>query len=182
MSTGTIYRRIPGEATTVRIYRSQHIETAEPTQVIELTRPVGYRARHRRPRNRTFLHVSMATLLGAAFAAGCADGAPDTPAGIPPGNPPISVETAQPLKPGEVSEGTFEVGTDVTPGTYTTTLPAGESHCYWARLKNLDGELSGVIANGNLLTPGAKGRVVVKPSDKGVEFRGGCVWTKAAAK
>lgn len=78
-------------------------------------------------------------------------------------------------KPVTLGAGTWQVGTEVKPGTYTTT--AGSS-CYWARLKGFDGELESIIANGNL-DDGQRGRLTVKASDKGLELTGDCVWVRA---
>lgn len=71
--------------------------------------------------------------------------------------------------------GTWEVGTEVKAGTYTTTA---DGHCYWARLKNFDGDLDAIVANGNL-DPGQRGRLTVKAADKGLELTGDCIWTRA---
>src|SRR5690348_11141865 len=50
--------------------------------------------------------------------------------------------------------GTFEVGSDIAPGKYKTTGPEGGlPSCYWARLKNTDGDLGSIIANGNAQGP-----------------------------
>lgn len=73
-------------------------------------------------------------------------------------------------------DGTWAVVGEIKPGTYVTT--AREGGCYWARVKDFDGSLDSIIANGNL-DQGAHGRVTVKKTDKGVEFTGGCVWTRA---
>jgi hypothetical protein len=75
-------------------------------------------------------------------------------------------------------EGKWEVPTEVKPGTYTTT--AGTDNiggCYVARLHDFDGGINSIIANDNV-NPGAHGRIVIKATDKGVEFTGPCVWTK----
>ncbi|WP_146615725.1 hypothetical protein [Nonomuraea aridisoli] len=67
---------------------------------------------------------------------------------------------------------TFEVGTDIQPGTYRTTGPvAGFTMCYWVRM-NATG---GVIASG---MPAGPASVTVQPADK--EFHtGGCAeWTR----
>lgn len=86
-----------------------------------------------------------------------------------------------PAKTGGVShtvgDGTYEVGQDIAAGTYTTTVPADAIGCYWERDRNFSGELSAVIANDNLMS-GARGRVTIKTSDKGVTFSGGCQWVK----
>ncbi|MFG1702017.1 hypothetical protein ACFLIM_02385 [Nonomuraea sp. M3C6] len=69
---------------------------------------------------------------------------------------------------------TLVVGTDIQPGTYRTTGPtAGNSMCFWARLRGATG---GVIATG---MPTGPATVTIGPSDK--EFQtGGCAqWTRA---
>lgn len=76
-----------------------------------------------------------------------------------------------------ITDGTYEVGTEVKPGTYTTDADKGGSGCYWARLKDFDGGVNSIQDNGNL-APGAHGRINIKSTDKGVELTGGCVWTK----
>lgn len=86
---------------------------------------------------------------------------------------------AVPVKPTVVvvGDGSWEVGTEIKPGTYTTTVGLNTGGCYWARLRNFDGGLDSIIDNGNY-DPGAHGRIVVKSSDKGVELTGGCAWMK----
>lgn len=81
-------------------------------------------------------------------------------------------------KPETVGAGSWQIGTEVKPGTYTATA---QDHCYWARLKGFDGELGSIIANGNL-DAGEHGRITVKKSDKGLELSGDCTWTLAGAK
>jgi len=114
--------------------------------------------------------------LGALLAVATACGVPATPDAEP--GPAVTTTAA---KAAGIGEGQHEVGTDIKAGTYTTTVPADELNCYWARVKSFDGELTSIIANGNLAA-GAKGRMVVKASDAGVIFQGGCRWVKAAAK
>lgn len=73
-------------------------------------------------------------------------------------------------------DGTYEVGTgngQVAPGKYRS---AGSSMCYYARLKNNDGELGDIIDNN--LGSGQK-LLNVKKTDGYVEVRG-CTFTKAA--
>jgi hypothetical protein len=80
------------------------------------------------------------------------------------------------------TEGTYEVGSKsspedgtIKPGTYVLGTT---DHCYWARLKDFDGDLDSILANGNLDTNGAdtaQGRITVKKSDKGLELTGTCV-------
>jgi hypothetical protein len=138
-----------------------------------------YKGKHRAARKHTFLYISLGTLLAAAFTVGCAGAAtPDAP---PLNDSPAATAAAAPKgkPPAGLGDGQLKVGTDIQAGTYTTTVPADAFNCYWARLKAFDGELNSVIANGNLGV-GAKGRIVVKKTDAGVEFTGGCRWIKAA--
>lgn len=74
--------------------------------------------------------------------------------------------------------GTLEVGKDVKPGTYSTAAGESSFGCYWARLRNFDGEMDSIIANGNV-EPGQRGRFTVKKSDKGLELNGDCVWKRS---
>jgi hypothetical protein len=76
--------------------------------------------------------------------------------------------------------GTYEVGkrTDaeagvIAPGTYKIHTPEGGINCYWARLKNFDGELTSIRSNGNV-ADGKTARVTVKASDAGLELLGSC--------
>jgi hypothetical protein len=76
--------------------------------------------------------------------------------------------------------GTYEVGkrTDadagtIAPGTYKIHTPDGGINCYWARLKNFDGELTSIRSNGNV-ADGKTARVTVKASDAGLELLGAC--------
>ena len=89
---------------------------------------------------------------------------------------PPAAETVAPKTDG-YGEGTYAVGEDIKAGTYKTVVPADAVNCYWARLKNFDGVFGSISDNGNL-SPGGRGRVVVKKSDAGVEFAGQCVWKR----
>lgn len=66
-------------------------------------------------------------------------------------------------------DGTFQVGTDVQPGTYKSAgaAPGGIGDCYWARL----GPGGGDNILDNNLTPG-QSVVTIRPSDKEIETRG----------
>lgn len=81
-----------------------------------------------------------------------------------------------PAKPATVGAGSWQVGIEVKPGTYTTTA---QDHCYWARLKAFDGDFDSIIVNGNL-GAGEHGRLTVKKTDKGIELTGDCTWTRAS--
>ena len=85
---------------------------------------------------------------------------------------PAPVPTIDPSPATTLSAGTYAVGTDIAPGTYSTP---GGGYCYWARLKAADGELSSISANQIVQGPGT---VTVKSSDKYIELSGSCTWTK----
>jgi hypothetical protein len=73
---------------------------------------------------------------------------------------------------GGISEdGVYLVGVDIKPGTYRN---GNEADCYWARLKNTDGDLDGIIANGN----GGNQVITIKKTDKAFETRYCGAWTK----
>jgi hypothetical protein len=80
--------------------------------------------------------------------------------------------TAPTADPNTFSAGTYEVGTEIQPGTYKTT---GSSWCYYERDKNLDGDLGSIIANDNV---SGQGVMKVASSDKYIKFDGTCSWTK----
>ena len=59
-------------------------------------------------------------------------------------------------------DGVYLVGTDVKPGTYRSS---GGGTCYWARLRNLDGDIDSIIAN-NI---GSNPVVTIRKADKAFE-------------
>jgi hypothetical protein len=68
-------------------------------------------------------------------------------------------------------QGTLIVNTDITPGTYKSSQGGS---CYWARLSNFSGNLSGIIANHF----GSKGVVTIRSSDRGFNSSRCGTWTK----
>jgi len=69
-----------------------------------------------------------------------------------------------------ISDGVYEVGAEIKPGTYKTRAA---DTCYWARLADPDG--SNILANhlgSGLMT------LRVRSSDKFIELTGGCEWRK----
>lgn len=76
-----------------------------------------------------------------------------------------------------ISEGTWDVGSEVKPGTYVGTVPDDSSNCYWARLRNFDGGMNSIIANDNA-SPGERVRIAVRSSDAGIELSGCGTLTK----
>ena len=81
----------------------------------------------------------------------------------------------EPQKPSFASfgDGTYQVGTDVQPGTYRTR--AGSPYCYWERLRNFSGGINGILANGG---SGAPGIVTIEATDVGFTSEGCGTWTK----
>ncbi|MCD2187786.1 hypothetical protein [Actinomycetospora soli] len=80
--------------------------------------------------------------------------------------------SAASLPAGTYGAGTYAVGSEIQAGTYRTS---GANWCYWARLSSADGELSSINANDNV---DGSSTMVVKASDKYIEFSGDCTWTK----
>lgn len=107
--------------------------------------------------------------------------APPPPVSIP--EPPAAPADAVPAEeevqaasgtiPGD---GIFIVGTDIEPGTYRTTGPAGGESwqmCYSARLSGLSGELDDIITND--ISKGPK-TVQVASSDEAFDTSGCSAW------
>ena len=65
------------------------------------------------------------------------------------------------------SDGTYQVGTDIQPGTYRTR--EGSPNCYWERLRNFSGGLNGILANGNTSAPAV---VTIEQTDAGFHSEG----------
>jgi hypothetical protein len=70
-------------------------------------------------------------------------------------------------------DGTYQVGTDVQPGTYRTRQ--GSPNCYYERLKNFAGGMNGILANGVTSAPAV---VTIEPTDAGFNSQGCGTWTK----
>lgn len=76
---------------------------------------------------------------------------------------------------GSFGPGTHEVGVDIQPGKYKTQGGGVGGSCYWARLKNTDGDFDSIITNGN-----AQGPTTVTISKTDGAFETTCEsWTKA---
>jgi hypothetical protein len=142
--------------------------------------PYDYKGRHRRRwgRSKSYLVAALAA-VGITLTLACGVGV-DSQDAAPLDDSPAATSAAPAAKKAAgIGDGTYEVGKNLKAGKYVTTVPADALNCYWARLKNFDGDpITSINANGNL-APGAKGRITVKASDAGVEFSGGCRWTVA---
>lgn len=90
--------------------------------------------------------------------------------------PTVTMQMPAPtLPPGSYGDGTYIVGSDLQPGTYTTPgAPHGDS-CYWERKRDLNGTIHSIAANDLFHGPGV---VSVQPDDAAVQFKDGCIWTK----
>lgn len=67
--------------------------------------------------------------------------------------------------------GTFQVGSDIKPGTYRST--GNKLGCYWERAKDSSGGLDGILANDNVV---GSSYVTVKADDKIFKTRGCKGW------
>lgn len=78
-------------------------------------------------------------------------------------------------------DGTYEVGNDIAPGTYATSVPDDSFGCYWERDKSLNGSPDSIIAN-DTLNPRAHGLVQIKPTDKAFKSDGCGTWSVAPSR
>jgi hypothetical protein len=81
----------------------------------------------------------------------------------------------EPQKPSftTFSNGTYQVGTDIQPGTYRTR--EGSPNCYYERLRNFSGGINSILANANTYAPAI---VTIRPTDAGFNSQGCATWTK----
>jgi zinc-ribbon domain len=82
-------------------------------------------------------------------------------------------EQAQEQSEPSFGDGTYQVGTDIQPGTYRTR--EGSPNCYWERLRDFTGGFNSIIANGNTNAPTI---VTIKPTDAGFQSLDCGTWTK----
>lgn len=83
-------------------------------------------------------------------------------------------------EPSGISDGVYEVGTDVQPGKYKTAGPDQDDilpNCYYARYKGSSPDFKNLVTNRN-----SKGKqtITVAKSDTYLELAGGCVWTRVS--
>ena len=78
-------------------------------------------------------------------------------------------EQAEPAEsePGVYTDGTYDVGTDIEPGTYRGEVDGDFG--YWARLSNTSGMVTGIIANNVVRGPFL---LTIVPADAALELRG----------
>ncbi|WP_019073257.1 hypothetical protein [Streptomyces hokutonensis] len=74
-------------------------------------------------------------------------------------------------------DGTYVVGSDIKPGTYSTKGPQGGliTSCYWARLSSTSGEVKDIIANN---ATSGRTTVTISASDKAFTTTGCKPWKK----
>lgn len=77
-----------------------------------------------------------------------------------------------PTPPTTFGEGTFAVGSEMPPGTWTAAFT---SACYWSRISSFDGTFDSIIANGN---PTGSAVVTILPTDVGFLSARCGTWTK----
>jgi hypothetical protein len=117
--------------------------------------------------------VAVAALIalswGAAGGVASADppAPPPAPAPAPPGPAPAGPKTSID------HDGTFAVGTDIEPGTYTSAGPQGNGVCYWKRVAGDDGKQ--VVDNAMSKKPQV---VRIDPTDKAFKTDGCQPWQK----
>lgn len=85
---------------------------------------------------------------------------------------PAPTATPTPTYP-HFSDGTYQVGKDIQPGTYRTRV--GSPGCYYARLKGFGGTVDDIIANNDTDAPAI---VTIAASDAGFTSDGCGTWTK----
>jgi hypothetical protein len=115
-------------------------------------------------------------LAGWVASAGVA-GADPGPSPAPPSPSPASPAPASPTPgaaPGPKTtidhDGTYAVGTDIAPGTYSSAGPVGSGTCYWKRTGNPDGAL---LDNAMSKKPQI---VQIEPTDKAFRTAGCQPW------
>jgi hypothetical protein len=119
-------------------------------------------------------------LMGWGVVAGVATadppGQPPAPPG-PPGQPAPPGAAAPPeLKTVIDHDGTFMVGTDIAPGTYSSAGPVDGRTCYWKRLSSPNS--SDIIDNAMTKKPQV---VQIDPTDKAFKTDGCQPWQKTDA-
>jgi hypothetical protein len=92
---------------------------------------------------------------------------PPAPAPAPPGPAPAGPKTSID------HDGTFAVGTDIEPGTYTSAGPQDNGVCYWKRVAGDDGKQ--VVDNAMSKKPQV---VRIDPTDKAFKTDGCQPWQK----
>jgi hypothetical protein len=108
----------------------------------------------------------MLVLVGWGTAGGVATGDPPGPPPPPGPAPKTTID----------HDGTYLVGTDVVPGTYSSAGPVGTGTCYWKRLSNPS--TNDIIDNAISKKPQV---VQIDPTDKAFKTDGCQPWQKTDA-
>ncbi|MCV7147765.1 hypothetical protein [Mycobacterium riyadhense] len=115
--------------------------------------------------------TAVVILVGWVASAGVAAADPQpSPEPSPAPAPSSSPAPAPALKTTIDKDGTYAVGTDIAPGTYTSAGPVGNGTCYWKRMGNPDGAL---IDNAMSKKPQV---VQIEPTDKAFKTNGCQPW------
>lgn len=121
---------------------------------------------------------SRPTVIAAAALIALSWGAGVGPASADPPTPPPGPSPAPPAGPAPKTsidhDGTFAVGTDIAPGTYTSAGPVGNGVCYWKRVGTGD--------DGKQLVDNAMSKkpqvVRIDPTDKAFKTDGCQPWQR----
>jgi hypothetical protein len=120
--------------------------------------------------------VAAAALIALSWGTAAGLASADPPA--PPSPGPAPGPPSEPPQPGAKTaidhDGTFAVGTDIVPGTYTSAGPVGNGTCYWKRIGTGD--------DGKQLVDNAMSKkpqvVRIDPTDKAFKTDGCQPWQK----
>jgi hypothetical protein len=121
----------------------------------------------------TIVAATALIALSCGAASGLASADPPAPPppgpapGPPPGSPPSAAKTTID------KDGTYAVGTDIVPGTYTSAGPVGSGTCYWKRVGGDDGKQ--LVDNSLSKKPQV---VRIDPTDKTFKTDGCQAWQK----
>ncbi|WP_421845549.1 hypothetical protein [Mycobacterium sp.] len=107
-------------------------------------------------------------LAGWVSSAGVAGADPEPAPSPDPGPPPAPLTTID-------HDGTYLVGTEILPGTYSSAGPVENGTCYWKRMGNPDGQL---IDNAISKKPQV---VNIEPTDKAFKTDGCQPWQNTGA-
>jgi hypothetical protein len=88
---------------------------------------------------------------------------------------PVAPLTTEDALAGMYYKGTFLVGSQIQPGTYSTQGPTTQDDGQWARLSNTTGDPTAVVAHGIVNGPTT---VTILPTDAAFQTTGDVVWVK----
>jgi hypothetical protein len=120
--------------------------------------------------------ITNLALLAALTATNHQTTAPQVSPAHPSPTPPVAkLQAAPPAAATTFGEGKFVVGTDIAPGTYRTSGPAGKLDCYWERLKDTRSDTDSIIANSLGRAPAT---VTIDRTDAAFQTRWCSPWVK----